>query len=177
MAAQGPVPLRDKSPFHLADCNLRAHSLPNSLTQCHHGPLLMTRSPLSGESIYASPEPSLRANTSTDSSTTDYKQPLSHGSAYEMLSSEKSSIRSWPLEPKQRYPISQPKTHIASLSIRINPQPQTEARYIQAVSLRPPTPPKRMDLPDSSTFFRPPLPPAAQQVVHMFIFIASFPLS
>ncbi|XP_037396711.1 sorbin and SH3 domain-containing protein 1 isoform X2 [Pygocentrus nattereri] len=165
----GCAPQRDNSPLHLADCNSEACSLPNSLIQCHHGPLPITYSPFSKETTCASSEhiswqPDPRANASSDSNTIDYKHPLPFASAYETLSSKEHSIRLWPSEPESHSPIRQPKTHIASLSIHINPQPQTEARYIQAVSLRPPIPPKRMLLPGSSTFSRPPLPPAAQQV-------------
>ncbi|XP_056092220.1 sorbin and SH3 domain-containing protein 1 isoform X14 [Rhinichthys klamathensis goyatoka] len=53
---------------------------------------------------------------------------------------------------------------VASLSIRINPMPQISGRRTQALSLRPPTPPKRMDLPDSHSRPCPPLPSAAPPV-------------
>ncbi|CAM4613364.1 unnamed protein product [Leuciscus chuanchicus] len=54
--------------------------------------------------------------------------------------------------------------HVASLSIRINPMPLISGRRTQALSLRPPTPPKRMDLPDSHSRPCPPLPSAAPPV-------------
>uniref|UniRef100_A0A8C2JSP4 Sorbin and SH3 domain containing 2b n=1 Tax=Cyprinus carpio TaxID=7962 RepID=A0A8C2JSP4_CYPCA len=53
---------------------------------------------------------------------------------------------------------------VASLSIRINPRPQISGRRTQTLSLRPPTPPKRMDLPDSRLHPCPPLPSAAPPV-------------
>uniref|UniRef100_A0A8C1EJV1 Sorbin and SH3 domain containing 2 n=1 Tax=Cyprinus carpio carpio TaxID=630221 RepID=A0A8C1EJV1_CYPCA len=53
---------------------------------------------------------------------------------------------------------------VASLSIRINPRPQISGRRTQTLSLRPPTPPKRMDLPDSRSHPCPPLPSAAPPV-------------
>ncbi|XP_052430784.1 sorbin and SH3 domain-containing protein 1 isoform X2 [Carassius gibelio] len=53
---------------------------------------------------------------------------------------------------------------VASLSIRINPRPEISARHTQTLSLRPPTPPKRMDLPDSRSHLCPPLPSAAPLV-------------
>ncbi|XP_077092175.1 sorbin and SH3 domain-containing protein 1 isoform X3 [Siphateles boraxobius] len=54
--------------------------------------------------------------------------------------------------------------HVASLSIRINPMPQISGWRSQALSLRPPTPPERMDLPDSHSRPCPPLPSAAPLV-------------
>uniref|UniRef100_A0A8C1G6E7 Sorbin and SH3 domain containing 2b n=1 Tax=Cyprinus carpio TaxID=7962 RepID=A0A8C1G6E7_CYPCA len=56
---------------------------------------------------------------------------------------------------------------VASLSIRINPRPQISGRRTQTLSLRPPTPPKRMDLPDSRLHPCPPLPSAAPPVGQM----------
>lgn len=56
---------------------------------------------------------------------------------------------------------------VASLSIRINPGPQISGRHTQTLFLRPPTPPKRMDLPDSHSCPCPPLPSAAPPVVYI----------
>ncbi|XP_059371526.1 sorbin and SH3 domain-containing protein 2 [Carassius carassius] len=53
---------------------------------------------------------------------------------------------------------------VASLSVRINPRPEISGRHTQTLSLRPPTPPKRMDLPDSRSHPCPPLPSAAPLV-------------
>lgn len=67
------------------------------------------------------------------------------------------------LHPSSR----QLERHVASLSIRINPMPQISGWRTQALSLRPPTPPKRMDLPDSHSRPCPPLPSAAPPVVYV----------
>ncbi|XP_072520144.1 sorbin and SH3 domain-containing protein 2 isoform X1 [Salminus brasiliensis] len=174
-STSGSAPQRDNSPLHLADCNSGAYSFSNSRTQSHHGPPFITHNPSYREPSCASSEcislPSgPRADMSSGFNPTDYKQALSRSSfpsvsASELPLLEEPNIHPWSLESKPHSPpIRQMKRHIASLSIRINPQPQTEARYVQAVSLRPPTPPKRMDPPDSGTFSRLPLPPAAQHV-------------
>uniref|UniRef100_A0A3B1JYJ9 Sorbin and SH3 domain containing 2 n=1 Tax=Astyanax mexicanus TaxID=7994 RepID=A0A3B1JYJ9_ASTMX len=171
---KSPTP-RDNSPLHFADSSSGAYSFPNSLTQTRHSPPHTTHELSYRETSYPSSmhitwPRSSRANTSSASNPTDYNHPPRHSSsptesASELPVLEEPSIHPWPLEPQPHCtPISHTKRHIASLSIRINPHPQTQARYIQAVSLRPPTPPKRMDPPDPRTFSRPPLPPAAQQV-------------
>nr|XP_021336847.1 sorbin and SH3 domain-containing protein 2 isoform X4 [Danio rerio] len=54
--------------------------------------------------------------------------------------------------------------HVASLSIHIHPRPQISGPRTQAMSLRPPTPPKRMDRQDRGSHQCPPLPSAAPPV-------------
>ncbi|XP_073710277.1 sorbin and SH3 domain-containing protein 1 isoform X5 [Misgurnus anguillicaudatus] len=61
-------------------------------------------------------------------------------------------------------PSRHPGIHVASLSVRINPRPQVSGRYTQALSLRPPTPPKRMDMLASRSLPCPSLPSAAPPV-------------
>ncbi|XP_073778042.1 sorbin and SH3 domain-containing protein 1 isoform X14 [Danio rerio] len=54
--------------------------------------------------------------------------------------------------------------HVASLSIHIHPRPQISGPRTQAMSLRPPTPPKRMDRQDRGSHQCRPLPSAAPPV-------------
>lgn len=61
-------------------------------------------------------------------------------------------------------PSRHPGIHVASLSVRINPRPHVSGRHTQALSLRPPTPPKRMDVLASRTLACPSLPSAAPPV-------------
>ncbi|XP_016423379.1 sorbin and SH3 domain-containing protein 2-like [Sinocyclocheilus rhinocerous] len=71
------------------------------------------------------------------------------------------------LQAEQPYlhpPSRELERDVASVYIRINPRPQISGRHTQALSLRPPTPPKRMDLLDSSSCPCPPLPSTAPPV-------------
>lgn len=176
MAIQGLAPHRESSHLHPADCNPGTLSLHNYPTQCHDGPLLITRSSFSREAISASSEQSSSGNQF--SNTNDSKQPLSFSSFPSVHSPEKPSIHPSPLDHlNSHFPIRQKKKHVASLSICITPGHQTEARYSQTLSLSPHTLPKRKDPQDSRTVFDPSLPPAVQQVVFMFIFVVPIPSS
>ncbi|XP_050983948.1 sorbin and SH3 domain-containing protein 1 isoform X3 [Labeo rohita] len=82
-----------------------------------------------------------------------------------LLSTEdQTSCSSQAKQPYLHLPSRELERHVASLSVRINPRPQISGRRTQTLSLRPPTPPKRMDLPDSRSRPCPPLPSAAPPV-------------
>uniref|UniRef100_A0A9J7Y5W8 Sorbin and SH3 domain containing 2 n=1 Tax=Cyprinus carpio carpio TaxID=630221 RepID=A0A9J7Y5W8_CYPCA len=67
-------------------------------------------------------------------------------------------------QPYSHPPSRELERYVASVSIHINPRPQISGRHTQAPSLRPPTPPKRMDLSDSHSCPCPPLPSSAPPV-------------
>uniref|UniRef100_A0A8C1JFK9 Sorbin and SH3 domain containing 2b n=1 Tax=Cyprinus carpio TaxID=7962 RepID=A0A8C1JFK9_CYPCA len=67
-------------------------------------------------------------------------------------------------QPYSHPPSRELERYVASVSIHINPRPQISGRHTQALSLRPPTPPKRMDLSDSHSCPCPPLPSSAPPV-------------
>ncbi|XP_026081485.1 sorbin and SH3 domain-containing protein 2-like, partial [Carassius auratus] len=82
-----------------------------------------------------------------------------------LLSTEDQTSCSSQAEQSYSHPPSwELERHVASVSIRINPRPQISGRRTQTLSLRPPTPPKRMDLSDSRSFPCPPLPPTSPPV-------------
>ncbi|XP_051505974.1 sorbin and SH3 domain-containing protein 2-like [Myxocyprinus asiaticus] len=84
--------------------------------------------------------------------------------SHRLLSTEGQILSSQEKEPCLHPPFRQMEKHVASLSILINPRPLISARHTQVLSLRPPTPPKRMGLLDSSSQPCLPLPSAAPPV-------------
>lgn len=87
-----------------------------------------------------------------------------------LMSTEDQTSRSSPAQQIYLHsPSRHPGVHVASLTLRINPRPQVSGRHAQALSLRPPTPPKRMELLVSRFLPCPSLPSAAPSVVHVMI--------
>lgn len=87
-----------------------------------------------------------------------------------LMSTEDQTLRS--SQAQQIYlhfPSRHPGVHVASLTTRINPRPQVSGRHAQALSLRPPTPPKRMELLVSRSRPCPSLPSTVPSVVHVMI--------
>ncbi|XP_067242092.1 sorbin and SH3 domain-containing protein 1 isoform X3 [Chanodichthys erythropterus] len=106
---------------------------------------------------------SVRPNFQDKKSPTPAKEHSVH--SHRLLSTEDQISCSSQAEQSYMYPPSRElERHVAFFAIRINPKPQISGRRTQALSLRPPTPPKRMDLPDSHSRPCPPLPSAAPPV-------------
>ncbi|KAK2891245.1 hypothetical protein Q8A67_013888 [Cirrhinus molitorella] len=92
--------------------------------------------------------------------------------SYRLLSTEdQTSCSSQAEQSYLHLPSRELERRVASLSIRINPRPQILGRRTQTLSLRPPTPPKRMDLLDSRSRPCPPLPSAAPPVPEVPVFL------
>ncbi|XP_051774400.1 sorbin and SH3 domain-containing protein 2 isoform X8 [Ctenopharyngodon idella] len=106
---------------------------------------------------------SVRPNFQDKKSPTPAQEHSVH--SHRLLSTEDQISCSSQAEQSYMHPPSRElERHVASFAIRINPRPQISGRRTQALSLRPPTPPKRMDLPDSHSRPCPPLPSAAPPV-------------
>ncbi|XP_067313836.1 sorbin and SH3 domain-containing protein 2 isoform X2 [Pseudorasbora parva] len=106
---------------------------------------------------------SVRPNFQDKKSPTPAQEHSVH--SHRLLSTEDQILCSSQAEQSHLHPPSSAlEKHVASFSIRINPRPQISGRRTQALSLRPPTPPKRMDLLDSQSRPCPPLPSAAPPV-------------
>ncbi|XP_048032823.1 sorbin and SH3 domain-containing protein 2 isoform X6 [Megalobrama amblycephala] len=106
---------------------------------------------------------SVRPNFQDKKSPTPAQEHSVH--SHRLLSTEDQISCSSQAEQSYVHPPSRElERHVAFFAIRINPRPQISGRRTQALSLRPPTPPKRMDLPDSHSRPCPPLPSAAPPV-------------
>ncbi|XP_056625329.1 sorbin and SH3 domain-containing protein 1 isoform X3 [Triplophysa dalaica] len=89
-----------------------------------------------------------------------------------LMSTEDQTLRS--SQAQQIYlhfPSRHPGVHVASLTTRINPRPQVSGRHAQALSLRPPTPPKRMELLVSRSRPCPSLPSTVPSVPEVPVFL------
>ncbi|XP_057205309.1 sorbin and SH3 domain-containing protein 2 isoform X1 [Triplophysa rosa] len=100
---------------------------------------------LCSSSLAAKGYRSVRLNFQDKKSPTPAQEHYDH--SLRLMSTEDQTLRS--SQAQQIYlrsPSRHPGLHVASLTTRINPRPQVSGRHAQALSLRPPTPPKRMKL-------------------------------
>ncbi|KAA0709316.1 Sorbin and SH3 domain-containing protein 2 [Triplophysa tibetana] len=109
---------------------------------------------LCSSSLAAKGYRSVRLNFQDKKSPTPAQEHNDH--SLRLMSTEDQTLRS--SQAQQIYlnfPSRHPGIHLASLTTRINPRPQVSGRHAQALSLRPPTPPKRMEfLPEVPVFLK-----------------------